>query len=653
MKEHPMVEICQGRMNQQEMETFFQDHNISVVVDATHPYADIVTNNIKAATEHTNVHYLRLNRETKKQSDYEKLHYVSSHEECVDALEHISGNILLTTGSKDLATYCVNEALKERLFVRVLPGIESLEHCIKNGISGKQILALQGPFSRELNEALIRQYRISCMVTKMSGKNGGYDEKIEAARSLGIPVFVVRKNSDGVRGQKQENPSNENNFQEVCTKLEELCEVSIEPNLHFSIELCGIGMGDQSVMTVEVAEAIHRADIILGAERMIRPYTPTLEKQPLYRAEQIIPYLKELKNRTDIVYSHRNLYVVVLFSGDSGFYSGTQSLFHRLQEEQNAGGIEGTVRILPGISSVSYLASLIGESYHNSQVLSVHGRTVTNLIRKISESSKTFLLTNGAESIRTLGTELCKAGMYECEITIGIQLSYPEQKIFVMSPSECMTFDQKGLITCFIKNPYPESLKACHGIPDSEFIRDKAPMTKEEVREISICKLHLKKDSVVYDIGSGTGSIAMEIASLSDKIQVFAIERKEEAAELIRKNKEKFCLSNISIIHSEAPDGLEELPVPTHAFIGGSGKQMDEILDVLYKKNPSMRIVINAVTLETICEITHILEHYPVENVDLVQVQVTRSRQVGAYHMMQAENPVWICSFDLSQREEI
>lgn len=653
MKEHPMVEICQGRMNQQEMEAFFQDHNISVVVDATHPYADIVTNNIKAATEHTNVHYLRLNRETKKQSDYEKLHYVSSHEECVEALEHISGNILLTTGSKDLATYCVNEALKERLFVRVLPGIESLEHCIKNGISGKQILALQGPFSRELNEALIRQYRISCMVTKMSGKNGGYDEKIEAARSLGIPVFVVRKNSDGVRGQKQENPSNENNFQEVCTKLEELCEVSIEPNLHFTIELCGIGMGDQSVMTVEVAEAIHRADIILGAERMIRPYTPTLEKQPLYRAEQIIPYLKELKNRTDIVYSHRNLYVVVLFSGDSGFYSGTQSLFHRLQEEQNAGSIEGTVRILPGISSVSYLASLIGESYHDSQVLSVHGRTVTNLIRKISESSKTFLLTNGAESIRMLGTELCKAGMYECEITIGIQLSYPEQKIFVMSPSECMTFDQKGLITCFIKNPYPESLKACHGIPDSEFIREKVPMTKEEVREISICKLHLKKGSVVYDIGSGTGSIAMEIASLSDKIQVFAIERKEEAAELIRKNKEKFCLSNISIIHSEAPDGLEELPAPTHAFIGGSGKQMDEILDVLYKKNPSMRIVINAVTLETICEITHILEHYPVENVDLVQVQVTRSRQVGAYHMMQAENPVWICSFDLSPGEEI
>ena len=122
---------------------------------------------------------------------------------------------------------------------------------------------------------------------------------------------------------------------------------------------------------------------------------------------------------------------------------------------------------------------------------------------------------------------------------------------------------------------------------------------------------------------------------------------------MIRKNQEKFCLSNISIIHSEAPDGLEELPAPTHAFIGGSGKQMDEILDVLYKKNPSMRIVINAVTLETICEIKHILEHYPVENVDLVQVQVTRSRQVGAYHMMQAENPVWICSFDLSPGEEI
>ena len=649
MKEHPMVEICQGRMNQQEMETFFQDHNISVVVDATHPYADIVTNNIKAATEHTNVHYLRLNRETKKQSDYEKLHYVSSHKECVDALEHISGNILLTIGSKDLSTYCVNEALKERLFVRVLPGIESLEHCIKNGISGKQILALQGPFSRELNEALIRQYRISCMVTKMSGKNGGYDEKIEAARSLGIPVFVVQKNSDGVRGQKHENPSNENNFHEVCTKLEELCEVSIQPNLHFTIELCGIGMGDQSVMTVEVAEAIHRADIILGAERMIRPYTPILEKQPLYRAEQIIPYLKKLKNRTDIVYSHRNLHVAVLFSGDSGFYSGTQSLFHKLQEEQNAGSMEGTVRILPGISSVSYLSSLIGESYHDSQVLSVHGRTVTTLIRKISESSKTFLLTNGAESIQTLGTELCKAGMYECEITIGIQLSYPEQNIFVMSPSECMTFDQKGLITCFIKNPHPESLKACHGIPDSEFIREKVPMTKEEVREVSICKLRLKKDSVVYDIGSGTGSIAIEMAELSDDIKVFAIEKKPEAVALITQNREKFGLQNIEVVEAKAPDGLSDLPAATHAFIGGSSGQLKDILENLCHINPKMRVVMNAVSLETICEIKACMEMFPVTDVEMIQMQVNRTRKAGNYHLMNAENPVWICTFQFCE----
>ena len=197
-----------------------------------------------------------------------------------------------------------------------------------------------------------------------------------------------------------------------------------------------------------------------------------------------------------------------------------------------------------------------------------------------------------------------------------------------------------------IKNPAAVPAAACHGTPDSEFIRDKVPMTKEEVREVSICKLQLRKRSVVYDIGSGTGSIAIEMAGLSDQIQVFAIERKTDAVSLIHKNMEKFGLENITVIESEAPDGIEERPVPTHTFIGGSGKRMHEILDMLYQKNPSMRVVINAVTLETVAEFQSVISKYPVRNEEIVQMQVNRSKKVGEYYMMQAENPVWICSFD-------
>ena len=111
-------------------------------------------------------------------------------------------------------------------------------------------------------------------------------------------------------------------------------------------------------------------------------------------------------------------------------------------------------------------------------------------------------------------------------------------------------------------------------------------------------------------------------------------------------------LDNIEIISADAPEGLKDIPAATHAFIGGSGGKLKEILTVLYEKNPTMRVVINAISMETICELREVLELDYIKNIDVVQMQVSRSKQVGAYHLMQAENPVWICSFDFFVPEE-
>lgn len=170
-------------------------------------------------------------------------------------------------------------------------------------------------------------------------------------------------------------------------------------------------------------------------------------------------------------------------------------------------------------------------------------------------------------------------------------------------------------------------------------------MTKEEVREVGICKLQLYEGAVVYDIGSGTGSIAVEIAGLSDELQVYAIEKEPQAVSLIRKNKEKFHLENISVVEAKAPQGLETLKAPTHAFIGGSAGKLKEILEVLYRRNSHMRVVISAVSMETICQIREVMELYPMKGEEVVQIQVDRMRQAGKYHLMQAENPVFLFSF--------
>ena len=176
-------------------------------------------------------------------------------------------------------------------------------------------------------------------------------------------------------------------------------------------------------------------------------------------------------------------------------------------------------------------------------------------------------------------------------------------------------------------------------------------MTKEEIREISICKLRLRDGAVVYDIGSGTGSVAIEIAGISDDIQVYAVEQKHEAVSLIEKNKEKFELQNVTVVEGEATEGLSRLPMATHAFIGGSGGRLKEILVSLRQINPNMRVVVNAVSMETICEIREILSMDDIIKEDIVQLQVSRAKKAGNYHLMQSENPVWICAFDFCGKE--
>lgn len=632
LKEHPLMKVHRGRMDQFEIRAFIQNGNYAAVVDATHPYAEVVTGNIKAAMNDMNIPYLRLIRDTDISTDNDNVVFFETNEECERALEDTPGNILLTTGSKELSKYCVSENVKNRLFVRVLPGLESLSICTDQGITGKHIIAMQGPFTIEMNEAVIHQYAISCMVTKQSGTSGGYYEKIEAARKAGISVYVIghRKETSGY------------NFNEICKELENICGKEIQINNNMVITLAGIGMGSRAGLTKEVYECIKNADILLGAARMLEPYTPRIEKRPFYLSDQIIPYLNELKNR----YTDEVLKVVVLFSGDSGFYSGCQTLYKALIKEVDDKRLQADIRVMPGISSIAYLAAEIGESYQDADILSMHGKELYNLANRISEHSKTFMIMSGVKDVNKLGLSLIDAGMSGCEIVTGYQLSYDEQQIVKRTPYECTKLTEEGLYTCFIRNPETKLLRLTHGISDDEFIRDKIPMTKEEIREISICKLKLHKGAVVYDIGSGTGSVAVEVASLSPDISVYAIEQKNEAVSLINKNMDKFHLDNIKVIEAKAPSGLEDLPTATHAFIGGSGGNMNEILDMLYASNPSMRVVINAISLETISEIKEILSFYKVENEEIVQIQVNRSKKAGNYHLMQAENPIWICAFN-------
>ena len=255
-------------------------------------------------------------------------------------------------------------------------------------------------------------------------------------------------------------------------------------------------------------------------------------------------------------------------------------------------------------------------------------------------------------AVAELAQKLVEYQMGDVVLYVGENLSYPEEKIFYAKASELISYEGQALSVVCAYNEKARPAFSTHGIQDEEFIRGKAPMTKEEVRCVSLSKLRLQEDSICYDVGAGTGSVSVEMALRADQGQVFAVEKKDDAVALLYENKQKFAADNLEIVKGEAPQALASLPVPTHAFIGGSSGNLKEIVALLLKKNQDVRIVINCITLETISEALDVLKEYDFAEREVVQLAASRSREIGRYHLMMGENPIYIITCQKPQRME-
>lgn len=184
------------------------------------------------------------------------------------------------------------------------------------------------------------------------------------------------------------------------------------------------------------------------------------------------------------------------------------------------------------------------------------------------------------------------------------------------------------------------------GIEDDAFLRGKTPMTKQEVRILTLSKARICPQDTVLDIGAGTGSLSIESALLAPEGRIFAIERKTEGVALIRQNADNFSVSNLTVIEGEAPEALENLPRCNVIFIGGSGSRLEEILrraDELLL--PQGRMIINCVTVETLHDTLKIMQPREDYTSNAFQVQITRLKSIGEYHMAQALNPISILTY--------
>ncbi len=628
------LNIHTGRMDAAQMKAFLQKTGAGLVVDATHPYAAVVSQNVAQACRETKTEYLRLIRESQQMETKEAV-LVSSVEEAAAYLAQTSGNILATTGSKELAKYTVIPDYEKRVFARVLSTKEVAQACEELGFRGRNLICMQGPFSEELNTAMLRQFDCRYLVTKETGKAGGFKEKLRAAEKAGAKVVLVG------RPEEQSGYSYGEIIEILKEKFPELkksekivrksSEHQTEPKSRLRervVTLVGIGMGTLSGMTAEALEALEEADLLIGAGRMLQAAEHVCK--PVYKEYDPVRIV-------DYINAHpEHVRVAVLLSGDIGFYSGAKRLYEALE------GCSCQVRSICGISSVVYFCGKLRMAWEDVCLRSAHGRKV-NLTGAVRTHEKTFSILSGADSVGKLCKELQEYGLAHTRVYIGERLGYPDERISSGSPKEMEGGTYDGLCVALIENPrYFGGVECC--VEDERFLRGKAPMTKSEIRSLSVAKLHLTRDAVIYDVGAGTGSVSVEMALQAPEGSVFAVERKEEACQLIEENKRLFGTPNIQVVRGLAPEALHGLPAPTHAFIGGSAGNLKEIMECLLDKNPRIRMVINTVTLETIGEVMDCLNMLPVTEEEILSVSIAKAKGLGNYHLMMGQNPIYIIS---------
>ncbi len=604
-----------GRMTRAEMSELLESTPFELVIDATHPYAAEVTENIAAACAGAGREYMRLLREDSKVP--KDTVFVPDAAGAADFLDSHPGNILLTTGSKDLEIYSGIAGFSERVWARVLPMEASLESCRSAGLPPSHIIAMQGPFHEEMNLATLRAVRARYLVTKESGAAGGFDAKAAAAQKAAAALVVIGRpeQREGYR------------FEEILALIGTRFGLNARPE----VTVAGIGPGGQGGITVEAASAIDAADCLIGARRMLEACgNPRAGRYAAVAPEEIAGYIS--------AHPEYRRFAVVM-SGDTGFFSGAKKLLPLLRRS----GCK--VKVLPGLSSLSCLCARLGCSYEDVVCVSLHGRT-GDIVPPVRSNRRVFALTGGENSPGELCRRLTEARLGWVQVHIGQRLGYGDEQVVSGTASELSSGSYDSLSAMLIEHDGLD-LPVTPGWPDSAFQRGGGengvvPMTKSEVRSVCLSKLRLTQRAVCWDVGAGTGSVAVEMALLAKDGSVWAVERDADAVELLRQNRERFFAENLHIIPGSSPAACEGLPPPTHVFIGGSGGGLRRILEVILQKNPDARIVATAVTLESVGELTTCLREFGFSETETVSLTVARDRKAGPYHLMTGQNPVYI-----------
>lgn len=391
------------------------------------------------------------------------------------------------------------------------------------------------------------------------------------------------------------------------------------------VSLLALGGGTEATLTRQAEHALLQAQCIIGAQRLLQqlPDGCAHDRTAATKPQKILEALQ----------SKDCAQAVVVYSGDTGFYSGCRNLIPLLEAQK----IPYTV--YPGLSSVQLFSAALHRPWQDWLLVSAHGVTC-NAVAAVMQGKPAFFLTGGSLGVPQLCKQLTEAGLGKLPVAVGENLSYPDERITTGTAAEMAT-RSFGPLCVLLAEAAPQLPARAPGWPDEWFVRGKVPMTKRFVRAAVVAALGLKPGETVWDVGAGTGSVSVELAAAVHGGPVYAIECEEPALELIAQNRQKLHAWNLHIVAGRAPQALEDLPTPDAVFVGGSKGEMEAILTAALEKNAEARLCVSCIALETL---QTTLEFCRVRGLQpqVTQLAVSDARPMGRLHLIMAQNPVFL-----------
>jgi precorrin-6Y C5,15-methyltransferase (decarboxylating) len=394
------------------------------------------------------------------------------------------------------------------------------------------------------------------------------------------------------------------------------------------IYLVGAGIAGWEGFGAKALEIIGKADAMIGHQRHLDIF-PDFEAEKMVLGD--LPGLMDFLKKTD-------KRVVILASGDPTFFGISRFLLRNLPKER--------IEIFPNVTSMQYAFARIKEPWDDGIFVSVHGRGMHSAIDKIIAAEKACVLTDRTNTPAAIAAELVERGAEGYEAWLCEDLGMPTEKFTKTTVRGLLDIKASELNILILIRTYEPNLVhyPLIGIDDDEFHTSKKLITKQEVRAVTLAKLQLQDDLVLWDIGAGSSSVSIEASNLMPNGRIYAVEKNPQCIGFINENLKKFCARNIKLIEAFAPDGLDDLPDPDRVFIGGAGGKLDEVIDTVAQRlKPEGVVVINAVTLDTLTRAVEFLEDQGF-TVEATCVNIAKTRNLTEYKMFEAQNPVYVIS---------